>query len=422
MSMVNYVGQQFYNYAIIRLLKQGTFADVYEGEHIHLGIKAALKAFHNRPGNNDLQQFYSQVRTLAHLIHPHIIRTLDFGIHHNSIPFLIMDYAPGGTLRTLHPEGASLSLESIVAYVKQIASALLYAHDKQIVHCYVKPENMLLSPCKEILLGDFNFSALPRNSDDPSKEVQKVAYMAPEQLQGSPQPASDQYALGIVVYEWLCGRLPFQGSAFEISMQHLAAPPARLRDTVPTLSSALENVVLKALAKDPLQRFPNVQEFARALEQAYLLTLPHVSIFPLHSLGHESQHPSLPKGEEAMPASMAHPDSDTKASMQLPSSIRYEQERKMLSMQGQMLSLTQVTSRQLMPAASPSTPDPYAQLTEREIEVLHLLAGGLTNAQIAEKLIVSPRTVHAHVRSIYSKLGVTSRSAATRYAIQHQIA
>jgi DNA-binding CsgD family transcriptional regulator len=165
-----------------------------------------------------------------------------------------------------------------------------------------------------------------------------------------------------------------------------------------------------------------VQEFARALEQAYLLTLPHVSIFPLHSLGHESQHPSLPKGEEAMPASMAHPDSDTKASMQLPSSIRYEQERKMLSMQGQMLSLTQVTSRQLMPAASPSTPDPYAQLTEREIEVLHLLAGGLTNAQIAEKLIVSPRTVHAHVRSIYSKLGVTSRSAATRYAIQHQIA
>src|SRR5690348_16365077 len=141
MSMVNYVGQQFYNYAIIRLLKQGTFADVYEGEHIHLGTKAAMKAFHNRPGNNDLQQFYSQVRTLAHLIHPHIICYLDFGIRPHRHPFLISDYAPGGALRTLHPEGARLSLESIVAFVKQIASGILYANDKQIVHCYVKPEN-----------------------------------------------------------------------------------------------------------------------------------------------------------------------------------------------------------------------------------------------------------------------------------------
>jgi DNA-binding NarL/FixJ family response regulator len=135
--------------------------------------------------------------------------------------------------------------------------------------------------------------------------------------------------------------------------------------------------VLKALAKDPPQRFTNVQEFATALEQAYLLTLPHVSIFPVHSLHHESQH---------------------------------------------LLSLRRATPGQPMPAASQSTPEPYSELTEREIEVLHLLAGGLTNAQIAEKLIISPRTVHAHVRSIYSKLGVTSRCAATRYAILHQIA
>jgi DNA-binding CsgD family transcriptional regulator len=246
--------------------------------------------------------------------------------------------------------------------------------------------------------------------------------MAPEQLQGRPQPASDQYALGIVVYEWLCGRPPFQGSAFEIAMQHLSVPPPRPRDAVPTLSSTLENVVLKALAKEPQQRFTNVQEFTTALEQAYLLTLPHLSIFPVHSLHHNSQHPSLPVDKEPIPTSVNHPDSSPNVSVQLPSSLRREQERRMISTQGQMLSLTQATSVQAMPATSQATPEPYAELTEREIEVLNLLARGLTNAQIAEKLIISPRTVHAHVRSIYSKLGVTSRSAATRYAIQHQIA
>jgi len=378
--MADYVGQQLCNYTIVRLLRRGAFTDVYLGEHVHLHTNAAIKIIHSGISSNDLQQFQRQARTIAHLIHPHIIRTLDFGIQ-NTAPFLIMDYAPGGTLRELHPEGTTLSPACIVSYVKQIAAALLYTHEKQIVHRYVKPENMLLGSCNEILLSDFNFPALPRNSDDPGREAQRVAYMAPEQLQGMPLPASDQYALGIVVYEWLCGSLPFQGSTLEIVVQHLAAPPPLPCQYVPLLSPAIGNVVLKALAKDPQQRFANVQEFATALEQAYLLTLPQLSIFPSHALHRDSQHPLSNTERFSLDASEA--------------------------------TLTKVSA---------SLVDIYDELTEREVEVLHLVAMGLTNAQIAEQLTISPRTVHAHVRSIYSKLGISSRSAATRYAIHHRIA
>src|SRR5205814_7993593 len=94
-------------------------------------------------------------------------------------------------------------------------------------------------------------------------------YMAPEQLQGHAMPQSDQYALGVVVYEWLCGRWPFIGSTIEIVTQHLAAPPAPLYELVPDISPAVEAVVLKALAKDPQQRFADVQAFATALERAF---------------------------------------------------------------------------------------------------------------------------------------------------------
>ncbi len=93
-------------------------------------------------------------------------------------------------------------------------------------------------------------------------------YLAPEQVQGKPQPASDQYALGVVVYEWLCGQRPFRGTPIEVAMQHVSASPPSLHGQLPELSPAVEEVVLRALAKEPRQRFPSVQDFALALEEA----------------------------------------------------------------------------------------------------------------------------------------------------------
>lgn len=155
-------------------------------------------------------------------------------------------------------------------YVKQVAEALQYAHDQRLVHRDVKPENILIGARGELLLSDFGIALVAQSSRYQSTKdmAGTMAYCAPEQIQGKPRPASDQYALGIVVYEWLSGDRPFHGSFTELVGQHLTVPPPPLRQKLPALSNSLEQVVMTALAKDYLQRFSSVQAFAIALEQA----------------------------------------------------------------------------------------------------------------------------------------------------------
>jgi serine/threonine protein kinase len=183
-------------------------------------------------------------------------------------PFLVMDYAPRDTLRRLYPQGTRLPIETVVSYVKQMASALQYAHDRKVVHRDVKPENMLVGHSDEVLLSDFGIALIAQSSryQNPLDMAGTIAYMAPEQIEAHPRPGSDQYSLGIVVYEWLIGDRPFHGSFKEIAIKHSLVSPPSLCEQVPTLPPAVEQVVLIALAKDPKQRFATVQAFANALE------------------------------------------------------------------------------------------------------------------------------------------------------------
>src|ERR1700730_5781214 len=151
--MADRVGQQLGNYKIIRLLGEGGFAEVYLGEHIHLGTEAAIKVLHTQLTNEDVEQFRNEARTIARLKHHHIVRVFDFGVE-GKTPFLVMDYAPYGTLRQRFPRGSALPVSSIVSYTKQVASALQYAHDQKFIHRDIKPENMLLETEHEILLSD----------------------------------------------------------------------------------------------------------------------------------------------------------------------------------------------------------------------------------------------------------------------------
>ncbi len=268
--MSDRVGQQLGNYRLVRLLGQGGFADVYLGEHIYLKTPAAIKVLQTRLAQDDLQVFLKEARSIANLIHPNIVRVLEFGVE-GDLPFLVMDHAANGTLRQRHPKGTQVPPPVIAAYIKQVASALQYAHEQRLIHRDIKPENMLLGRNNEVLLSDFGIAVVAQSSryQQSSQDVGgTIAYMAPEQLQGRAVPASDQYALGIVVYEWLCGERPFQGSFPEIASQHMLASPTPLRSRVAGLSSAIEEVVQRALAKNPQQRFMNVQAFAQALEQA----------------------------------------------------------------------------------------------------------------------------------------------------------
>ncbi len=276
------VGQRLGNYRVMRLIGQGGFGDVYLGEHIHLNTQAAIKVLQTRLVGNNLEQFRVEAQTIARLIHPHIVRILDFGVEED-MPFLVMDYAPNGTLRQRHPKGTPLSPASVVHYVRQAASALQYAHDRKLIHRDIKPENMLLGGNGDVLLSDFGLVLIAQSTgSQTTKEMAgTIPYMAPEQINGRPRPASDQYALGIVIYEWLSGERPFNGAFVEIATQHLMTPPAPLYGRVPGVSKAMEEVVFTALAKDPQRRFANMQAFATAYEQANERTQPHLPGPPL---------------------------------------------------------------------------------------------------------------------------------------------
>jgi serine/threonine protein kinase len=263
------IGQQLGNYRLIRLLGQGGFADVYLGEHVYLGTQAALKVLQVRLMGEHLELFRNEARTIASLVHPNIVRVFDFGVEAGT-PFLVMDYAPHGSLRQRYTRGSIVPPQQIVASVKQVAAALHYAHQRRFIHRDVKPENMLLGMNDEILLSDFGLVLVEQST---SSQITREAagtlpYMAPEQLQGKPRAASDQYALGIVVYEWLCGERPFRGGPMELMGQHALTPPPSLRQRVPTIPHTVETVVLKALSKEPQERFADVQAFATELEIA----------------------------------------------------------------------------------------------------------------------------------------------------------
>ena len=267
--MADLVGQQLGNYRLARLLGQGGFAEVYLGEHVYLKSHAAIKVLRTQLSAQQAPGFVREAQTLASLTHPHIVRVLDFAVQ-DGAPFLVIEYATHGTLLDRHARGTRLPLEMVVLYVQQVAAALQYAHDRQLIHRDVKPENLLLNERFDILLSDFGLGMFARHTH--SQSIQQAAgtvfYMAPEQIKGKPRPASDQYALGIVVYEWLTGDYPFRGSLTEIVTQHLVTPPPSLREQVPGLSPAVEEVVLRALAKEPKQRYSSVLEFATTLQHA----------------------------------------------------------------------------------------------------------------------------------------------------------
>jgi eukaryotic-like serine/threonine-protein kinase len=266
--MADLSGRTIDNYLLLRRLGGGSFGDVYLIEHIHRKTLFAAKILRAHLSQENLRAFLNEARVFR-LVHPNIMRVRDFGMDGDA-PFIVMDYFPGGTLRELHPRGKRLALKTIVSYVKQVGAALQYAHDEGLVHRDVKPENMLVGLQGEIVLSDFGIVTTSYTWGENLQErvAGTVAYMAPEQILARAVRASDQYALAVLTYEWLVGTPPFLGTVTELTAKHLYAQPPSLRERDPTILPTVEQVVLKALAKDPAQRFSSVLEFATALEAA----------------------------------------------------------------------------------------------------------------------------------------------------------
>jgi serine/threonine protein kinase/beta-glucanase (GH16 family) len=280
-SVEGFLGQYIGNYHLFRLLGRGGFATVYLGEHLFLKRLAAIKILRTVLNAQKKEPFLEEARLLANLSHPNIVQVHEFAVIQkvgeiggrtftDYIPYFVMDFAPGGSLRILYPAGSCLFIDEAVRYIKQIASALQYAHDNGIIHRDVKPENCLLNEQQEVMLSDFGLALFVPTPDLLSTQqlAGTLPYTAPEQLRGRPGFASDQYSLGVMAYEWLCGHRPFVGEDVELIMQHMASSPPPLRSQNPAISPAVEAVILKALEKDPQRRYPSVQAFAHALEHA----------------------------------------------------------------------------------------------------------------------------------------------------------
>lgn len=257
-------GEQIGSYHLTRLLGEGGFGDVYEATHPRWG-QVALKLLKRELDEQGLREFLSDVRAVL-LRHPHIIEILDFGVE-GQTPYLAMPYCAAGSLRGRPPRGDRLPLSTIVAYTKQIAEALQYAHDHGAIHRDVKPDNVLVRSDGTLALADFGIAII----FDAGKTHQTVEgfigspeYAAPEQFLNKPGPASDQYALGTMVYEWLSGDVPFHASSWTaMGMRKNQEAPPRLAGIPPLV----EQVVLTALEKDPGARFASVRAFAEALSQ-----------------------------------------------------------------------------------------------------------------------------------------------------------
>jgi len=302
--MADRVGQQLGHYRLVRLLGRGGFAEVYLGEHLRLETQVAVKILHTSLEDDDVEGFLREAQIVAHLKHPFIVRVFDFDVE-NHTPYLVMDYLSNGNVRRSYPKGTPLPLETIVSYAKQVASALQYAHDQKLIHRDIKPENLLLDQDNTIVLSDFGIALMAQSSRYQSTQevAGTAAYMAPEQFQGHPQRASDQYALGVVVYEWLTGDHPFHGSFTEIASQHIFVPPPPLRERVPKISPDIEKVVLTALEKDPHRRFGSVRAFTTALEHACQPVQPSSTTSqPPPSLASELyRHPPDESRKESLP-------------------------------------------------------------------------------------------------------------------------
>ncbi|MBV9615625.1 MAG: tetratricopeptide repeat protein [Ktedonobacteraceae bacterium] len=266
-----YIGKQIGNYRITGPLNAGAFGNVYKGVHLYLSNReVAIKMMHHTHlGEEDERaSFLQEAQFLEKLKHPHILPIYDVGIDEGA-PYIIAELAPNGSLRDLMKSYKPnlIPLEETLTILSQIGQALEYVHQQNIVHRDLKPENILFDARRDALLADFGIAVFLETTK--TKYVDVIGsplYMAPEQFEGFASRRSDQYALACIGYEMLTGEPPFTGQhAVIIGMKHQMEAPVPPRQHNPTIPEHVERALLKALAKERNERYPDITSFLAAL-------------------------------------------------------------------------------------------------------------------------------------------------------------
>jgi serine/threonine protein kinase len=277
------VGKRIHAYRLTRLLGEGGMSQVFEAVHETIAQRAAVKILNPQFARDPhyVQRFFTEACAIALLRHPDLVQIFDHGQLADGTVYILMEYLDGQSLGARMNARGALPLPEVLRLARQIASVLALTHSKGIVHRDLKPENVFILPDREapggerVKLLDFGIAkVLPNGSVSnsfPSLAARSLAgmvlgtpvYMAPEQCQGDEVgDRADVYSLGVMIFEMVAGKPPFDGAAYtDIIMKHLTLPPPTLAEAVPGSPPALSALVAEMLAKEPAQR-PTMEQVA----------------------------------------------------------------------------------------------------------------------------------------------------------------
>jgi serine/threonine protein kinase len=282
MAPVLAVGQVIGTYGIVRKVGAGGMGEIYEVSHSRLAGRYAMKVLRPEVAANSeaLARFQREAKVTSALQHPNIVQVIDFSVIEGGQPYLVMEFLDGPELAEVLKDSKSLPLSRVVAYVKQIASGLMAAHEHEVVHRDLKPQNIFVlkvagSDQDLIKIVDFGISkisAVTATITSASTVIGTAQYMSPEQARGridEIDAKSDQFSLALIVYEMLTGRHAFQGdSVSSLVYQIVHEEPQALDDPDGPIPPSVAAVLKRALSKDKDRRFPTVKAFADAFEGA----------------------------------------------------------------------------------------------------------------------------------------------------------
>ena len=260
-------------YKIVEIIGGGGMANVYLAQDMILDREVAIKILRLDFANEDefIHRFQREAQSATSLDHPNIVTIYDVG-EEDDIYYIVMEFVDGMTLKQYIQKYHPLSVEKTLDIMKQISSGISHAHENHIIHRDIKPQNILIDHDGNVKITDFGIAtALSATSITQTNSViGSVHYLSPEQARGGlSTKKSDIYSLGIVLFEMLTGRLPFSGeSAVSIALKHLQLETPSLRRWNPNIPQSVENIVLKATAKDPFQRYDQVEDLEEDLKTA----------------------------------------------------------------------------------------------------------------------------------------------------------
>ena len=260
-------------YEIVDKVGGGGMAEVFHGYDTFLNRDVGIKILRDQyiQDADFIARFRQEACSAAKLMHPNIVNVYDVGVE-NNIYYIVMEYVVGKTIKEYITEEGALAPKVAVHYALGVAAALIQAHIHDVVHCDIKSQNILIDSTGTAKVTDFGIARAigPLCQQTQENVIGSVHYLSPEQACGQPiTPKSDLYSLGVVLFEMLTGKLPFEGTTpVAVALQHVQSVTPSLRSIVPDMPLFLEKIVAKALAKNPDKRYASAQEFLADLQHA----------------------------------------------------------------------------------------------------------------------------------------------------------